>query len=390
MIIPVKTLAPLLTLFIIITSCKTNTEVKTQSVEKVEKDTTAITVTHFGELTDGTPMSLYTLQNRTGAQMKVINYGGIITSLTMPDKNGKMADIVLGYDSLEGYVTNNPYFGALIGRFGNRIAKGKFSLDGKSYTLAVNNLGNHLHGGIKGFDKVIWNIEEQEVDEGVALKLTYLSKDMEEGYPGNLNVQVIYTLTDNNELKVDYKATTDKKTIINLTQHSYFNLSGGKQDILSHELVLNADKFLPVDKTLIPTGELKDVTNTPFDFRKPVTIGKRINEKNEQLTFGKGYDHCWVLNKAADGLNHAGTLYDSVSGREVVVYTSEPGIQFYSGNFLDGSITGKNNTVYNFRTGLCLETQHFPDSPNQKNFPSVELSPGQTYTSQTVYKFSVR
>jgi aldose 1-epimerase len=384
-----KIVACIVSLIIFMISCKTNNEVKTQPTETTTQDS-AISVTHFGELTDGTPMSLYALENRSGAIMKVINYGGIITSLIMPDRNGKMGDVVLGYDSLEGYVTNNPYFGALIGRYGNRIAKGKFSLDGKAYTLAVNNGPNHLHGGIKGFDKVIWNIEQHKVEEGVALKLTYQSKDMEEGYPGNLNVQVIYTLTDDNELKIDYKATTDKKTIVNLTQHTYFNLSGPSRDITSHELFLNADKFLPVDKTLIPTGELKDVSNTPFDFRKPRLIGEQINNKDEQLKFGNGYDHCWVINKAKDGLNHVGSLYDSISGREVTIYTTEPAVQFYSGNFLDGSITGKNNIVYNFRTGLCLETQHYPNSPNNKDFPSVVLNPGETYNTETVYKFTTR
>jgi aldose 1-epimerase len=385
-----KTLAFVIPIVIFMTSCKTNSEVKTQTLNDIGKDTTAMEVTNFGELADGTPMSMYTLTNRKGANMKVINYGGIITSLTMPDRNGKLEDIVLGYDSLERYLTASPYFGALIGRYGNRIAKGKFSLDGKEYTLAVNNGANHLHGGIKGFDKVIWTAQQQPAEEGVALKLTYVSKDLEEGYPGNLNVEVVYTLTDRNELKIDYKATTDKKTVVNLTQHTYFNLTAGKQDILSHILTLNADRFLPVDKTLIPTGELKSVDNTPFDFRKPMMVGKRIGEKDEQLKFGNGYDHCWVLNAAKDGMNNAATLYDSISGREMIVYTTEPGIQFYSGNFLDGSNKGKDNIVYKFRTGLCLETQHFPDSPNKPAFPTVVLNPGETYTSQTVYKFSTR
>jgi aldose 1-epimerase len=385
-----KTIAFLIPILIFITSCKTNTEVKTQTISHSTKDSSSLVVTNFGELADGTPMSLYTLKNSNGATMKVINYGGIITSLTVPDRAGKMGDIVLGYDSLEGYLTSSPYFGALIGRYGNRIAKGKFSLDGKQYSLAVNNGANHLHGGNKGFDKVMWNIQREDVEDGVAIRLSYLSKDMEEGYPGNLQADVIYNLTDKNELIITYKATTDKKTIVNLTQHTYFNLSGGSRDILSHELVLNADRFLPVDNTLIPTGELKPVEGTPFDFRKPLAIGNRINEKDQQLKFGNGYDHCWVLNPAKDGLTKAAILYDPSSGREVTVYTSEPGIQFYSGNFLDGTLTGKNKTVYNFRSGLCLETQHFPDSPNQKKFPSVELNPGQVYHSETVYKFSVR
>jgi aldose 1-epimerase len=385
-----KTIAFLIPIVIFITSCKTNTEVKTQTISHSTKDSSSLVVTNFGELADGTPMSLYTLKNSNGATMKVINYGGIITSLTVPDRAGKLGDIVLGYDSLEGYLTSSPYFGALIGRYGNRIAKGKFSLDGKQYSLAVNNGANHLHGGIKGFDKVMWNIQREDVEDGVAIRLSYLSKGMEEGYPGNLQADVIYNLTDKNELIITYKATTDKKTIVNLTQHTYFNLSGGSRDILSHELVLNADRFLPVDNTLIPTGELKPVEGTPFDFRKPEAIGSRIKDNDQQLKFGNGYDHCWVLNPAKDGLTKAAVLYDSSSGREVTVYTSEPGIQFYSGNFLDGTLTGKNKTVYNFRSGLCLETQHFPDSPNQKKFPSVELNPGQVYHSETVYKFSIR
>jgi aldose 1-epimerase len=387
-----KTTTAFAFLILIMISCSPKTEQKKEVMpvnETIAQGT--ITVSPFGALPDGRSISLYTMTNSKGMVMKVMDYGGIITSLTMPDANGKIEDVVLGYDSLAGYVKESPYFGALIGRYGNRIAKGKFSIDGKEYKLATNNGPNHLHGGLKGFDKVVWLAEEQPVTNGsVSLKLSYQSQDMEEGYPGKLSAEVLYTLTDNNELKIDYKATTDKKTIVNLTQHTYFNLSAGKKDILDHELILNADKFLPVDKTLIPTGELKDVTNTPFDFRKPTAIGARIQQNNEQLKFGNGYDHCWALNVTQDGLHHAATLYDSASKREVVVYTTEPGIQFYSGNFLDGSIKGKGGTVYNFRTGLCLETQHYPDSPNQKNFPSVILEPGATYTSQTVYKFSVR
>jgi aldose 1-epimerase len=377
----------------IITSCSPKTEQKTEASQPVKNESTqpATTVDPFGTLPDGRSISLYTLRNTNGMVMKVMDYGGIITSLTMPDRNGKSEDIVLGYDSLAGYVKESPYFGALIGRYGNRIAKGKFKLDGKEYTLATNNGPNHLHGGLKGFDKVVWLVEELPSEDGnAALKLSYQSADMEEGYPGNLKVEVIYTLTKNNELRLDYKATTDKKTIVNLTQHTYFNLTAGRKDILDHELMLNADKFIPVDKPLIPTGELKDVAGTPFDFRKPIQIGARIKDNDQQLKYGNGYDHCWVVNPSKDGLNHVGVLYDSTSGREVSVYTSEPGVQFYSGNFLDGSIHGKNGTVYNFRTGLCLETQHFPDSPNQPKFPSTELNPGDTYTSQTIYKFSVR
>ncbi len=342
----------------------------------------------FGNLSDGTPISLYTMTNTQGVTMKVMNYGGIIVSLEVPDRDGKTIDVILGYDSLKAYEKNNPFFGALVGRYGNRIAKGKFTLDGQEYDLVKNNNGNHLHGGTKGFDKVVWNIEEVPSPDGTALKLSYLSKDMEEGYPGNLNVEVIYTLTNDNTVRFDYKATTDKKTIVNLTQHTYFNLNGGKDNILGHEVSINADRFLPVSEQLIPTGELRPVENTPFDFRTPFAIGERINSDNEQIRFGRGYDHCWVLN--GEGLKVAAEVYDSTSGIEMTVRTTEPGVQFYTGNFLDGSLTGKNGIVYNQRTGFCLETQHFPDSPNQSAFPSVVLSPGETYSSQTSYQFSTR
>ncbi len=342
----------------------------------------------FGNLSDGTPISLYTMTNANGVTMKVMNYGGIIVSLEVPDRDGKTIDVILGYDSLKAYEKNNPFFGALVGRYGNRIAKGKFTLDGQEYDLVKNNNGNHLHGGTKGFDKVVWNIEEVPSQDGSALKLSYLSKDMEEGYPGNLNVEVIYTLTNDNTVRFDYKATTDKKTVVNLTQHTYFNLNGGKSNILGHEVSINADRFLPVNEQLIPTGELRPVENTPFDFRTPFAIGERINADNEQIRFGRGYDHCWVLN--GEGLKVAAEAYDSSSGIEMTVRTTEPGVQFYTGNFLDGSLIGKNGIVYDQRTGFCLETQHFPDSPNQSAFPSVVLSPGETYSSQTSYQFSTR
>ncbi len=356
------------------------------SVDEASKP--AITQEPFGNLKDGTAISLYTLSNGKGMTMKVMNYGGIIVSLIAPDKDGNPIDVILGYDSLAAYEKNNPFFGALVGRYGNRIAKGKFSLDGKTYPLVQNNNGNHLHGGTKGFDKVFWNIEKVSVENGVALKLSYLSKDMEEGYPGNLQTEVIYTLTDDNMIKFDYKATTDKKTILNLTQHTYFNLNGGKGDILSHEMAINSDKIVAVDAALISTGKLMEVANTPFDFRKPTTIGERINADHEQIKFGKGYDHCWVIN--GEGLKQAAVVYDSASGIEMTVHTTEPGVQFYTGNFLNGSLTGKGNVVYHQRTGFCLETEHFPDSPNQRTFPSVVLNPGQTYSTQTTYKFSVR
>jgi aldose 1-epimerase len=375
----------------IFTNCNPKTE-KSEMADATQAQTKAsVTSASFGKLADSTDVSLFTLTNAQGMTMKVMNYGGTITSLTAPDKDGTFEDVVLGYDSLAGYLKNSPYFGALIGRYGNRIGKGKFSLEGKNYQLPLNNDVNSLHGGANGFDKRFWNIEEYPVDNGAAIKLTYTSKDMEEGYPGNLNAQVIYHLTDNNELKLFYEATTDKTTVINLTQHTYFNLSGNtKSDILQHELFLDADQFVPVDKTLIPTGELKAVSETPFDFKTPTAIGSRIDKKDQQLEFGLGYDHCWVLNTKGDTSKVAATLHDPTSGRVMSVYSSEPGIQFYSGNFLNGSITGKLGIVYQQRYGVCLETEHFPDSPNKKNFPSVVLKPGETYRTQTIYSFSTK
>jgi len=355
-----------------------------------KKASASIESTPFGTLPDGDQVTLYTLKNTNDVTMKVMTYGGVVTSLEVPDKEGKLGDVVLGYDNLEGYLKSSPFFGALIGRFGNRIAKGKFTLDSVEYTLATNNGANHLHGGVKGFDKVNWTAKPVDVENGVALQLTYNSKDMEEGYPGNLTAKVLYTLTNNNEWKVDYEATTDKKTVVNLTQHTYFNLSALKEDILNQELVLNADRFLPVDSTLIPTGELRPVVGTPFDFNKAKPIGREISADNQQLTYGLGYDHCWVLNESNKPMNFAASLYDPASGRFMEIYTTEPAIQFYSGNFLDGTITGKKNVVYNHRTGLCLETEHYPDAPNQPEFPSVVLSPGEVYKTSTVMKFSAK
>lgn len=342
---------------------------------------------HFGTLQDGTEIMAYTLTNANGISMKVISFGGIITSLKTPDRDGTLEDIVLGYDNLEGYVTKNPYFGALIGRFGNRIANGQFTLDGQTYDLAKNNGPNHLHGGIKGFDKVVWDIKPVEADNGVAVELSYLSKHLEEGYPGNLSVKVTYTLTNSDELVIDYNATTDQKTIVNLTQHTYFNLSSMKSDVLAHELRINADKFLPVDSTLIPIGDMAEVKGSPFDFRHYKPIGRDIHNDHEQLTFGQGYDHCWVLNNGSERMNFAASAYEPKSGRQVDVYTTEPGIQFYSGNFLDGTIIGKDQNVYAYRTGFCLETQHFPDAPNKPHFPSVVLQAGDVFKSTTKYVF---
>ena len=346
----------------------------------------------FGTTSEGTPVYVYTLQNAHKMQAGVMNYGGILVSLLVPGKNGQLDDVVLGYDSLATYEkNNNPYFGALIGRYGNRIGRGKFTLNGNEYTLALNNGPNTLHGGLKGFDKVVWTVNEKESTPGRSLVLTYLSKDGEEGYPGNLSVKVVYTLTDKDELKIEYSATTDKPTVLNLTHHSYFNLKGaGKGDILSHELTINADKFTPVDSTLIPTGELQPVQGTPFDFTKSTAIGERISADDEQLHYGKGYDHNFVLNRKGAGLSLAARVHESTTGRAMDVLTTEPGVQFYSGNFLDGKNIGKGGISYQHRYGFCLETQHYPDSPNKPKFPATALNPGGQFSSTTVYKFYVR
>jgi len=341
----------------------------------------------FGQTESGQQVDIYTLSNANGMQVKITNYGAIVQLLTASDRDGKYEDVVLGYDKLEDYIKATPYFGAIVGRYGNRIAKGKFTLDGAEYTLATNNGANHLHGGIKGFDKVVWTAQPTET----GLKLTYLSKDGEEGYPSNLSCAVIYTLTDNNELQIEYEATTNKATPVNLTHHGYFNLSGNcKTDILGHELWINANTFTPVDSTLIPTGDLPSVENTPFDFNSPTAIGARINDYSEQLKFGLGYDHNWVLNDVDGSMKLQASLYEKASGRLMEIYTVEPGLQFYSGNFLDGSNVGKGGKVYNYRNGLCLETQHYPDSPNQPDFPSTILKPGETYQTKTIYRFTTK
>ncbi len=349
----------------------------------------------FGIMNDSTKINRYTLKNEKGMEVCIMTYGGIITSLKVPNKNNVIEDVVLGFDSLEAYTNPEytkdcPFFGALIGRYGNRIAKGKFSLDGEEIKLATNNGPNHLHGGVKGFDKVVWTVTKTKSDNtSASLVLTYLSKDLEEGYPGNLNTKVTYTLNNDNVLEVDYEATTDKKTIVNLTQHSYFNLSGDySKPILDHEVTINADKFIPVNATLIPTGELEDVTNTPFDFRMTKTVGKDIEVDNVQLKRGFGYDHCWVLNNQNQGMRLAATAYEPISGRLLEVFSDEPGIQFYTSNFLNGTLPSKQGGTYGHRTGFCLETQHYPDSPNQKDFPSVVLNPGETYHTKTTFKFS--
>jgi aldose 1-epimerase len=344
----------------------------------------------FGTLPDGTAIDLYTLTNRNGVNAQIINYGAIIVSLKTPDRRGQMADIVLGYDDLSGYTGDTFYMGCVVGRYANRIAKGKFKLGGVEYTLARNNNGNHLHGGLRGFDKVVWQARELK-GKDPAVQLNYLSKDGEEGYPGNLNVTITYTLTSADELRIDYAATTDKETIVNLTNHSYFNLAGaGAGSILDHQLKIYALKFTPVDETSIPTGELRQVKGTPFDFITRLnTIGGRINQPDEQLRIGRGYDHNYVLNKRGKGLSLAAEAYESTSGRLMQMWTTEPGMQLYTGNYLE-NVRGKDGKIYNQREGFCLEAGHFPDSPNKPAFPSTVLKPNKRYTQTTLYKFMVK
>jgi aldose 1-epimerase len=342
----------------------------------------------FGMMPDGSKVELFTLSNAGGMEVRAMTYGGIIVSLRVPDRNGRVDDVVLGQETAAAYAKNDPYLGALIGRYGNRIAKGRFTLDAKTYQLATNNGPNHLHGGIKGFDKVIWTAEPFQKSDSAGVIFSYVSADGEEGYPGTLKVRVTYTLTPQNQLIVDYHATTDRPTVVNLTQHSYFNLAGqGTRDILDHRMQINADRITAVDATLIPTGEFLPVEGTPFDFRQPAPIGARIDSDNEQLKYGPGYDHNWVLN--GTGLKLAARVSEPTTGRTLEVSTTEPGIQFYAGNFLDGTIPGKQGRVYKRRYGFCLETQHFPDSPNHPNFPSTTLRPGEEYVSQTVMRFGV-
>ena len=372
----------LLTLSII--SCENIKKKENMSLVNVNKE-------FFGKTSDGANVDQYTLKNSNGMELSVISFGGIITSLKAKDRDGKNEDVVLGFDNLGDYENKSPYFGALIGRYGNRIKEGKFSLDGVEYKLAKNNGENHLHGGLKGFDKVIWDVEVEVNKSSASLMLRYTSMDTEEGYPGNLGVKVTYTLTNEDELKVRYEAETDKKTIVNLTQHSYFNLSAGlRKDILGHEITIDADYFLPVDMTLIPTGEIREVVQTPFDFREFKVVGDDIDLDDTQITYGNGYDHCWVLNNQDEGVRFVASAYDPLSGRLLEVFSDQPGIQFYSGNFLDGTLQSKEGGNYEFRSGFCLETQHYPNSPNQENFPSVILNPGEKYNSETIFKFSSR
>jgi aldose 1-epimerase len=375
-IIKTASIAALIAVSIIHSSCKQKSETKTQSITHEE----------FGKLPDGRVAELYKLTNKHGLVMKVTNYGGIVTSLSIPDKDGEFADIVLGCDSLQGYLKATAYFGAIVGRYGNRIAKGEFILDGRTFNLAKNNGPNTLHGGLIGFDKKIWDAMEINNTTGVGLKLHYLSKDGEEGYPGNLDVIVTYMLTNANEFRIDYLAITDKATPLNLTHHSYFNLAGeGYGDILNHLVMIDAKKYTVVDSTFIPTGELRDVKDTPLNFLKAQSVGSRINKLGGNPI---GYDHNYVLNNGGKELASVAKVTDPKSGRIMEVYTDQPGMQFYTGNFLDGSIIGKGGMAYKQYYGLCLETQKFPDSPNQSAFPNCILKPGETFKSTTIYKFS--
>ena len=343
----------------------------------------------FGKTAEGAEAHLYILQNKNGAKVSITDFGATIVAIEVPDRSGKLADVVLGYDSLQAYETGTSYFGGLIGRYGNRIGGAKFALNGQTYLLAKNDGQNSLHGGKRGFNKVLWSVHEPIPTDSQTLELAYISKDGEEGYPGTLSVRVRYTWTDDNALRVQYFAQTDKPTVVNLTNHSYFNLAGDySKDILGHRLQLNAPRFTPVDEGLIPTGELRNVEGTPFDFRTPVAIGKRIADTDAQLKLGKGYDHNWVL-AGGSGLKLAARVVEPATGRVLEIRTTEPGVQFYSGNFLDGSSVGKKGAALAYRTGFCLETQHFPDSPNHANFPSTALAPGQIYETQTIYKFGV-
>jgi aldose 1-epimerase len=361
------------------------------SCQSDQKDTRMIRKHTFGTLANGTEVSLYTLMNERGMKATISDYGAAVVSLFVPDRDGRLADVVLGYDSLEGYISDRAYFGVIVGRYGNRIAKGKFTLDGTEYQLTINDGENHLHGGTHGFHKVLWKAEPMQSDSGQSLKLTYTSPAGDEGYPGKVTVQVIYTVSDKNELVVDYTGTTDQPTILNPTHHSYFNLTGSfTTTILGHQLMIDADYFTPIDKGLIPTGELARVDGTPMDFRTLTLIGKRIEDPYDQLAFAGGYDHNWVLRDYTGQVRKVAELYESQSGRLLTVFTDQPGLQFYSGNFLDGTVRGKNGVAYQHRTGLCLEAQHFPDSPNKPQFPSVVLKPGEVYRQTTMYRFSAK
>lgn len=357
----------------------------------VEKGAQSMQSEQFGTLPDGRPVNLYTLKNAIGMEMRVIDYGCIILSLTAPDRDGKMGDVVFGYDDLDSYLKATPYFGAIVGRYGNRLGDAKFTLDGEEYQLARNNGENALHGGLVGFDKVLWDAEPLDIENGDAIRFTYVSPDGEEGYPGTLTVSHTYSLLNDGSLKIDYLATTDKPTVLNLTHHSYFNLTADPtQTILDHILTIHADRFVRVNEDLIPTGDLPDLTGSPLDFRDPTIIGARIDSDDKDLQLGGGYDHCWVFSKPEDEMGYVASVFEPVSGRVMEISTTEPGIQFYSGNFLDGSNIGKGGITYEYRTAMALECHRFPDSPNQEGFPNTTLRPGETYKKSTIYNFSVR
>lgn len=363
-------------------SCKRETPIQEDMGRMEDKPKLDLQKQGFGQMPDGQNIDLYVLTNTSGIKAGIMTYGATLVSLEVPDREGKSADITLGYDSIGGYIAASPYFGSTVGRYANRIAKGKFTLNGVEYTLATNNGENHLHGGIKGFDKVVWSAEPLRMEDAIGVKFIYFSKDGEEGYPGNLTCAVTYLLNDNDELRISYEAETDKPTHVNLTHHSYFNLAGqGSREILSHELMLNADKYTPVDEGLIPTGEIRSVADSPMDFTTPHTIGERIDQVEG------GYDHNFILRGGGETLVLAAKVYEPESGRVMEIHTTEPGIQFYSGNFLDGSITGKSGKTYLRHYGFCLEPQHFPDSPNKPNFPSTVLNPGEKYKTLTVFRF---
>ncbi len=377
-------IAVLAAVMLLLTGCAEQTAVKENPVPLT------LETKPFGKTPSGEDVTLYTLRNSHGMEISVTNYGAILTSVKVLDAKGRIADVALGFDSLDGYLEKQPYMGATVGRYANRIAKGKFVLNGKTYTLAINNGANALHGGLRGFDKRVWNANAGNSDRGPSVELTYVSPDGEEGYPGTLTTVVTYTLGNDDSVHIHYKATTDADTVLNLTNHSYFNLAGaGKGTILDHMITINADRFTPVDSGLIPTGERRSVEGTPFDLRTPTAIGARIDDTgDEQIKLGGGYDHNFVLNDDSGKVRLAAKAREPVSGRVMEVFTDQPGLQFYTGNFLDGSVTGKDGVRYGKRFGFCMETQHFPDSPNKPDFPSVVLKPGETFESTTVYKFS--
>ena len=381
-----KQILSILSCFLFLLACQSDPKEDSTTQEVApEAPASSVSKSVFGSTPDG-QADLYTLKNGKGMEVQITNYGAIVTAIKVPDKAGQLGDVVLGFDSLAGYLGTHPYFGAIVGRYGNRIANGQFKIGDKEYNLATNNGANHLHGGNKGFDKVLWQVNTMKSD---AIELTYISKHLEEGYPGNLTVKVQYRLTPDNELQIDYKATTDQTTVCNITNHTYFNLAG-QGDILNHQLMIKADHITPVNEGLIPTGTLMDVTGTAFDFRVAKSIGQDITKEEEQLVFGKGYDHNFVLNDTRRALTLVATAYEPTTGRYLEILTREPGVQFYTGNFLDGTIVGKNNRTYPQRSGFCLETQHFPDAPNQSTFPSTLLEPGDVYETSTVYKFSTK